>query len=616
MLKEQKSLARKQRKTEKLKRKDEKYFKKYGVHLNEVQDKNEKVKIKYLWKFLPFFRGSPALLICIIIFFLLTTALSIATPFILSYVTDTAVSGNLYTALIWAIIYGVAETVMSIIVYFQYYFYTKFFNKTTHKIRISLIKDTAETKISKLNDVKSGEILSRINYDPENFSNSFVTLIDTFRWLIRRVGRLGIAFIFSWKLGVFALGAGFIIFIINKIYLKKKLRQNEILDKQINDKYNSQSAEMVRGIRDIKNLNIFSHFYEKFTKLSVFRKNTQTNLSNSRDFSNIILSDGLVFFFGIGLYALATMLVISGEISIGNLTTILLYNYDMLSVFGLLGQMNNNVQSMEISAKRMYELKDEKQYPKEVFGKSELTHPEGNIRFKNVSFSYEDEKVFDNLTFEIKAGQSVGIVGRSGEGKSTILNLIPRIYDVDSGSVEIDDIDVRELTQDSLRNTVSMVSQSPYIFDLTIEENLRLVKPDATDAELEDVCKKAQILDFIQSKPDGFKTRIGEGGVVLSGGQKQRLALARAFLKNSKILLLDEATSALDNNSQALVKEAIYNLQDSCTLVIVAHRLSTVIDCDKILVLNNHKLIAQGTHKELFKNCEVYRKLYEQDDLS
>ena len=618
MKKEQKRLAHKERKTEKFNKKDARYFEKYGVHLNEVQrkEKKEKVKIKYLRKFLPFLRGSPLLATALIILFFVIIAVNTIHPLLFSWATDALVANDLQLALILVIAYGVADLFLSVLIYLNYTCSSKFFNRMIDKIRISLIDDLAKTKISKLNEVKSGEILSRVSSDPESFTNNFDRILEQLRWLLRRIGRVVIFFVFSWKLGLFLIISGVIIYIIDRIYANKKFIPANKRNKIINDKYNSQVTEMTRGIRDIKNLNIFSHFYEKFQTISKFKRNSQTNLDSKGNFMDLIILDGSVGLASIFAFIYALFLTVGGEISIGNLLTILMYNYEAFYLFANISMMNNCLQEMEISAKRMYELKDNEQYPKEVFGKSKLTSPEGNIRFKNVCFSYKDEKVFENLSFEIKAGQSIGIVGRSGEGKSTILNLIPRIYDVDSGSIEIDDIDVRELTQDSLRNTVSMVSQSPYIFDLTIEENLRLVKPDATQKELEEVCQKAQILDFIQSKPDGFKTRIGEGGVILSGGQKQRLALARAFLKNSKILLLDEATSALDNNSQAQVKEAIYNLQNSCTLVIVAHRLSTVIDCDKILVLDGHKLIAEGTHTELFKNCKVYRKLYEQDDLS
>ena len=263
----------------------------------------------------------------------------------------------------------------------------------------------------------------------------------------------------------------------------------------------------------------------------------------------------------------------------------------------------------------MSEILDEKKNPPEKFGDRLLESPKGEIEFRDVEYQYNDEEqLFKNLNLKIKPGECVGFVGRSGEGKSTILSLIPRLYDVSAGKVMIDGIDVRDLTADALRNNVSIVSQNPYIFNMSILDNLKLVKPNATMDEIKVACEKSAIWDFIQSKPDGLNTKVGEGGVVLSGGQRQRLAIARAFLKGSSVLLLDEATSALDNESQGEVKKAIKNMKNSCTIVIVAHRLSTVQDCDKIFVIENHKIVGEGTHKELEKNCKSYRELYEQEE--
>jgi ATP-binding cassette subfamily B protein len=262
----------------------------------------------------------------------------------------------------------------------------------------------------------------------------------------------------------------------------------------------------------------------------------------------------------------------------------------------------------------MDEILNPEEYPKESFGTKELKNAAGNVEFNHVDFGYGDKNIFKDLSFNVKAGETVGIVGRSGEGKTTILNLLPRFYDVSKGNIKIDGINIQELTQESLRNTVSIVPQSPYIFNVSIRDNLLYAKPDATQDEIEDACKKAALHDFIISKPDGYDTFVGEGGVVLSGGQKQRLAIARALLKKSKILLLDEATSALDNETQQKIKKAIANIGTECTVIIVAHRLTTVEDCDKILVLSNHRIEAEGTHKQLLKKCEVYRELYTQND--
>ena len=190
-----------------------------------------------------------------------------------------------------------------------------------------------------------------------------------------------------------------------------------------------------------------------------------------------------------------------------------------------------------------------------------------------------------------------------------------KMYEADAGEILIDGVNINNLTKESLRNTISLVNQFPYIFDMTIKENLLLAKKDATNAEIEKAIKDASFDDFVSTLNKGLDTKVGESGVKLSGGQKQRLAIARALLRNSSIIIFDESTSSLDNFAQENIKRSIDNLKGKSTIVIVAHRLSTVVDCDKILVLDNNKIIAEGTHKQLIKSCNVYKELYKTEEL-
>lgn len=239
-------------------------------------------------------------------------------------------------------------------------------------------------------------------------------------------------------------------------------------------------------------------------------------------------------------------------------------------------------------------------------GNIELTSFENEISIENVKFSYnKSDTVLDGISMCIPKGASIGICGTSGGGKSTLLKLIPRFYDVDSGSIKIDGINIKELKIDSLRKYMGIVHQSPYIFDGTLRANIVYGRPTATDAEIIDACKKASIYDFIASLPEGLDTKVGPRGLKLSGGQKQRISIARVFLTNPEIIILDEATSALDNETEHLVQDALRAFKGK-TVITVAHRLSTIKDCDCIYVIHNHKVAESGSHDELINAGGIY----------
>jgi len=241
----------------------------------------------------------------------------------------------------------------------------------------------------------------------------------------------------------------------------------------------------------------------------------------------------------------------------------------------------------------------------------------GFIEFKNVVFSYPEEDVtLNKFNLTIVPNKKIAIVGKSGQGKSTLFNLITRIFDVTDGEILIDNFNIKELTEESLRNNISIIRQEPFIFNKTIKENFELIDKNIKLKEIRKYSKMAYIDDYIMSLPNKYDTILGEGGVNLSGGQKQRLSIARTLSKKSKIILFDEATSALDNESQEYIKKAIDNLVKDHTIVIVAHRLSTIMDADIIHVVDKGKIVASGNHTELLKTNNIYKNLYETESLN
>lgn len=247
-------------------------------------------------------------------------------------------------------------------------------------------------------------------------------------------------------------------------------------------------------------------------------------------------------------------------------------------------------------------------------GAIELESFDSSIKFKDVSFSYnKSDIILNRINLSIRKGEKIGICGNSGGGKSTLLKLIPRLYEVSDGSISVDGIDIRDLTQNSLRSKIGFVHQSNYIFKGTIYDNIVYGTKNRTENEVIDVCKKACIYDFIISLPDGFKTDVGPNGLKLSGGQQQRIALARIFLSNPDIILLDEATSALDNESEAIIQESLSNFKDK-TIIAVAHRLSTIQNFDRIVVINEHQIVEEGSHEELMDMRGIYYNLYTAKD--
>ena len=293
------------------------------------------------------------------------------------------------------------------------------------------------------------------------------------------------------------------------------------------------------------------------------------------------------------------------------------YVYRYMRLIENINSFMETYQKTYVSLTRVNELLENRLYQDEIFGNKSISNNKGYIRFKNITFGYPNEGILlRDFNLEIVPNKKIAIVGQSGQGKSTIFNLLTRVFDPNEGSIYLDNINIKDLNEYSLRKEISIIRQEPFVFNRTILDNFKLINPNITVKEVRKYCKKAYIDDYIMSLPDKYNTLLGEGGVNLSGGQKQRLSIARSLSKRSKVILFDEATSALDNLSQEYVKMTINELVKDHTVVIVAHRLSTIIDADIIYVIDKGKILVSGTHEELLNKCQTYRKLYENESLN
>ncbi len=603
-------------KLSRLDKKRQKFKNRYGIDYDEFmqkqQEKLEKKKFgfKSIKQVLSMCKSEHKYLWACMVMLFIATAVDIIGAYQYVQITND-IHENIFEGIVYLIlIYGSCLLVTRILWLFWQLFYNKALASINYTIKNKLFKNVLNIRTAKYNEISSGEVINRVSNDSVQFARIVSDLVTNIADTVSNFAYIVVSFVFNVYLGLILVTLGLIAYLVRYIYFRRKATINSARTKQIADKNTSLVQEAVRGNKDIKNLNLKVLMNERQISLATNQKNSSLNEYNQasifRHSSWIIANLSRAFIILVAIY-----LIQSGSMEIGIMLGVLSFTWAGLETFTCFGLLVENTKEASVCASRMLEILDENVYPKEHFGTKTIDHLRGEIEFRNVTFGYKKgETLFKKLNFKIEAGQTVGIVGKSGQGKSSIISLINKLFDVDKGKILLDGEDIQTLSEDTIRNNVSVVSQSPYIFDQTIRENLELVKPDATHSEIVDACKKAYIYDFIMSLDDKFESRIGESGVQLSGGQKQRLAIARALLRKSTILLLDEATSALDNESQDKIKESINNMKNEKTIIIVAHRLTTVMDCDRILFIDNNTVAADGTHAELMKACSAYRKLY------
>ena len=459
-------------------------------------------------------------------------------------------------------------------------------------------------------ELSSGEVINRINNDADSLSFTFGRLLGMISSLVASLITIVYVFANSWIVGIEILIFLLLLLLILKKYnplLKNihKERKNE------QDKFTSLTTESIRGIREIKTLGIKNNLISDMADIiKIIYKKSETEIDIQKRFN--ILTRLLKTCLEVGTFVTCVILVYYNKVSLTFFIAMTYYIYRYMWLIENINDLTQNYQKFSVSISRVNDILENKLYDDVKYGNVNLNKVKGIIEFKNVSFSYpKEDTTLKNFSLVIEPHKKVAIVGSSGQGKSTLFNLITRIFDVNEGSILIDNINILDLTEESLRKHISIIRQEPFIFNRTIKENFEIIDNNITLDKIRKYTKMAYLDDYIMSLPKQYDTLLGEGGVNLSGGQKQRLSIARTLSKKSEIILFDEATSALDNKSQEYIKKSIDNLVKDHTIVIVAHRLSTIIDADIIHVVDDGKIIASGTHEQLLKKCKKYKELYE-----
>ncbi len=516
-----------------------------------------------------------------------------------------------YKLIFIAIVLLIVEIIYNICSYLANNELQILYTESHKRMQIDLGKNILRFENDCLDKNGSGKFVQRLTNDVGKISDVFASIVEYSSEIIKEIGIFIAIFIINKEICLISMSL-----LLLKTYVEKartkKLNEKEKELRKSNDKVSTFVSEMIRGARDIKMLNAEKGFINKLSDDINYINDEKYNKANLNmkyivlrgfisDVEDLILVLAIIYFIGINRIDITLAIVI--------------YNYfnNTGSLAFCIGSLLERIKDFNLSADRTFEIFDDNKYKKEVFGNKHLDKVKGNFEFKNVCFKYDKNEVLNNLSFNIKSNETVAFVGKSGSGKTTIFNLLCKMYNVDSGLITIDGINVNELDKDSIRGNITIISQDPYIFNMSIIDNFKLIKNNVTFKEIKEACKISCLDDYIESLPDKYETIIGEGGVNLSGGEKQRLAIARALVQNTKIILFDEATSALDNETQQKITEAINNMKKDYTILIIAHRLSTVINSDRILYLENGHIEAEGTHKELLKKCDGYKKLYEKE---
>lgn len=548
------------------------------------------------------------------IFIFLASILGVASGYLNGLSVEKITELDFKWAIIFLVIYFVCNIIKSLLRRRSNIIYQKVSNNAMEKITYDVFVKIGLLPAKAFEEKSSGELINRVTSDSTNVVSNINQLI----WIVSDVFAVLIIFIYilfnSWIIFLEILVYLIIFYFYTKKYMPL-IKDNQKKIKQDIDNTTAKVNESIRGVREIRALGIREKTNTSLKKeiTSIFKKRNEA-VNFTENYYAVVRN--MNAFMEATVFITSVVLL---KFSMTNLTFVIAltwYVYRFMYLFESITNISTNFQTLIVSSERIMEILNNDLYQDIAYGNVNKK-VEGNIEFKDVFFKYspDEDYVLKDFNLVIPKNKVTALVGKSGNGKSTVFNLLLRYFDVKEGTLKIDDVDINEFSEKSLSQNIAIIRQEPFLFNLSLLDNFKILKSNITLDSVRKYCQKCEIDDYIMSLPDGYNTIVGEGGVKLSGGQKQRLAIARALMKESKIILMDEATSALDNVNQEKIKKVIMELSQNHTILIVAHRLSTIVDADNICLIEAGHVKVTGKHEELLKKSKEYRELYLNDEV-